>query len=57
MVLLDNVVIPDTFNEDIHDVELFNLLVPDTFKLLTFNVDGLVKLLSFKELKRVNIIF
>ena len=29
--LLDNVVIPDTFNDDIHVVLLFNVVNPDTF--------------------------
>ncbi len=35
-----NVVIPDTFNDDIHVVELFNVVVPDIFNDNN-NVDAL----------------
>ena len=33
VVLLFNLVIPDTFNVDINVVALFNLVVPDTFNI------------------------
>ena len=42
-------VFPDTFNDDMHVVELFNLDVPETFKLLAFNVEGFVKLLMYNN--------
>ena len=38
IVLFDNVVIPDTFNELFIDVVLFNIVIPLTFNVLfTFN--------------------
>ncbi len=47
VVKLFTVVAPNTFNDYIHVVEPFNLVVPDTFKLLTVNVEGFVKLLIY----------
>ena len=38
-------VLPDTFNDDTHVINLFNFVMPETFKLLTLNVEGFVKLL------------
>ncbi len=42
-----NVVVPDTYNDDIHVVESFNLDVPDIFKWLVVNVEGFVKILIY----------
>jgi hypothetical protein len=36
---------PTIFNVDEHVTALFNFVIPDTFKLLAFNVEGFVKLL------------
>jgi hypothetical protein len=44
-------VLPDTLNDEIHVVELFNFVVPDTFRLFTFNVVALDN--EFKLLKIV----
>ena len=43
IVLFDNVVIPDTFNDDTHVVALFNVVFPDIFNV-DMNVEGLLKL-------------
>ena len=50
---------PDTFNDDIHVIELFNFVMPETFKLFTFNVEGFVKLLIdvFKLIIAVLLVF
>ncbi len=42
-----NIVLPNIFNEDIPVIALLNLDILLTFKSLTFNVDGLVKLLIY----------
>jgi hypothetical protein len=40
-----HVLIPDTFNDDIHVVELFNVVFPDIFNV-DMNVEGLLKLIN-----------
>jgi len=38
-----NTVVPDTFNDDLHVVALFNVVLPDIFNV-DINVEGLIKL-------------
>jgi hypothetical protein len=38
-----HVVVPDTFNDDMHVVALFNVVFPDVFNV-DMNVEGLLKL-------------
>ena len=37
-----NMYIPETFNDDIHIVALFDVFVPDTINFLVVNVEGFV---------------
>jgi hypothetical protein len=48
IVLFDNVVIPDTFNDDLHVVALFNVVLPDTF-----NDDNNVDALETNKLEKL----
>jgi hypothetical protein len=41
--LFDNIVIPDTFKDDLHVVILFNVAFPEIFNV-EMNVPGLLKL-------------
>ncbi len=51
--LFDNNVVPDTFNDDIHVVLLFNVVNPDTFNddnnVVALETNKLVKLVLFNN--------